>query len=548
MTETPASGADATRWGMVVDLNRCVGCQTCTIACKHTNDTPPGVQWRRVLDVERGTFPDVERLFLVTGCQHCAEPPCVPVCPTGASAQRADGLVTMDYDTCIGCGYCAVACPYQARTIVHDKSWYYGEPTAQEHKVRHDDRHGVATKCTFCVERIDEATDLGLTPGVDLSHTPACVASCIAGALHFGDFANADSNVSALARDNANFQMHAELGTDPQIKYLYDVPDTTPGRDAAPEDTDDAVLGRPEDPLVGDRQTFWDIRAALNFTLGGMSSGLMVVALIAHLIARTDDAWLFFGMGESGLLLAYMFAGIVMAVGLFFVFLEIGCKHRSLYVLLRPQSSWMTREAYAVAVLYPALIADLIWPNMALHIVVAVAAAGFLYSQGRILHACRGIPAWRVEAMPAMLVATGLFEGVGWLAVATAFLRGTEATKDVVAVLLVVLAVENARRWYLYCRDARMHGIGPLARHEIERITPALHLIGHAAPLALGVVALTGGPSWALAVAGLGAIAGGALWKIVVITRACHQQGFALPKMPRRGSGARAAPARLGGL
>ena len=79
------------RYGMIVDLNRCVGCQTCTIACKHSNDTPPGVQWRRVLDVEQGQYPDVERLFLVTGCQHCAEPSCVPVCPTGATRQREDG-------------------------------------------------------------------------------------------------------------------------------------------------------------------------------------------------------------------------------------------------------------------------------------------------------------------------------------------------------------------------------------------------------------------------------------------------------------------------
>src|SRR5690606_19460992 len=99
------------RWGMVVDVNRCVGCQTCTISCKHANDTVPGVQWRRVLDVETGTFPDVERLFLVVGCQHCAEPPCVPVCPTGATRQREDGLVTMDYDVGIGCAYCAVSCP-----------------------------------------------------------------------------------------------------------------------------------------------------------------------------------------------------------------------------------------------------------------------------------------------------------------------------------------------------------------------------------------------------------------------------------------------------
>ena len=140
-----------TRYGMVIDLNRCVGCQTCTIACKHANDTPPGVQWRRVLDVEYGSFPDVERVFLVTGCQHCAEPPCVPVCPTGATRQRADGLVTMNYDTCIGCASCAVACPYQARTIVHEKTGYYGEQTVQEKKTSHDDRIGVANKCTFCV-------------------------------------------------------------------------------------------------------------------------------------------------------------------------------------------------------------------------------------------------------------------------------------------------------------------------------------------------------------------------------------------------------------
>ncbi len=160
------SGAHTPRWGMVIDINRCVGCQTCTIACKHTNDTPPGVQWRKVLDVEQGVFPDVQRLFLVVGCQHCAEPPCVPVCPTGATQQRADGLVTMDYDTCIGCGYCAVACPYQARTIVHDKKWFFGQATEQEIAVAHDERLGVANKCTFCQDRIDDGMARGLTPGV----------------------------------------------------------------------------------------------------------------------------------------------------------------------------------------------------------------------------------------------------------------------------------------------------------------------------------------------------------------------------------------------
>ncbi|MSP96866.1 MAG: 4Fe-4S dicluster domain-containing protein, partial [Betaproteobacteria bacterium] len=168
----------AKRWGMVIDLNRCVGCQTCTIACKQTNDTPPGVQWRRVIDIEQGKFPDVERLFLVTGCQHCAEPPCVPVCPTGATRQRADGLVTMNYDTCIGCGYCAVSCPYDARTIVHEAKGYYSDTTLtrQEQATAHPERIGVAQKCTFCQDRIETGMAQGLVPGVDPEATPACSA------------------------------------------------------------------------------------------------------------------------------------------------------------------------------------------------------------------------------------------------------------------------------------------------------------------------------------------------------------------------------------
>ena len=104
-----------TRWAMVADLRRCVGCQSCTASCKHANATPPGVQWRRVLDIEVGEYPDVQRAFVPVGCQHCDEPPCLPVCPTGATYQRDDGIVGINYDVCIGCAYCAVACPYQAR-------------------------------------------------------------------------------------------------------------------------------------------------------------------------------------------------------------------------------------------------------------------------------------------------------------------------------------------------------------------------------------------------------------------------------------------------
>ena len=115
-----------TRWAMVADLRRCVGCQTCTASCKHANATPPGVQWRRVLDMELGEYPDVQRAFVPVGCQHCDEPPCMEVCPTTATKKRADGIVTIDYDICIGCAYCAVACPYQARYKTDLAAFAYG--------------------------------------------------------------------------------------------------------------------------------------------------------------------------------------------------------------------------------------------------------------------------------------------------------------------------------------------------------------------------------------------------------------------------------------
>jgi len=215
-----------TRWAMTADLRRCVGCQTCTAACKHTNATPPEVQWRRVLDMEFGEYPNVKRVFVPVGCQHCEEPPCMHVCPTLATKQRADGIVTIDYDLCIGCAYCMVACPYQARYKTQTASFAYGAPSQSESKRRDDSRLAVATKCTFCVDRIDAGLAAGLKPGVDPAATPACVNSCIADALAFGDLDDPNSNVSKLLAENQSFRMHEELGTKPGFHYLWDKVDT----------------------------------------------------------------------------------------------------------------------------------------------------------------------------------------------------------------------------------------------------------------------------------------------------------------------------------
>ncbi len=212
-----------TRYVMVADLRRCVGCQTCTAACKLANGTPPGAQWRRVLDIEVGEYPNVKRVFFPTGCQHCSKPPCLDVCPSGATQQRDDGIVSIDYDVCIGCASCAVACPYGARYIVDDERFAYGaSPTVDEAVNINPDLVGVASKCNFCVDLIDAGIAAGLTPGKDPEATPQCVNSCISGAMTFGDIDDPESNVTKLLRDTEHFRQKEDEGTEPGFYYIWD--------------------------------------------------------------------------------------------------------------------------------------------------------------------------------------------------------------------------------------------------------------------------------------------------------------------------------------
>ena len=211
------------RWGMVIDLRKCVGCQTCTITCKQTNNLPPGVFWRRVHDSEPGSYPDVERTFLPMGCMHCSEPPCMDVCPTTATYRRPDGIVDIKYDMCVGCGYCVVACQYLARTLIMKDTPYFADGfTPPEKHLADPSRIGVATKCNFCLPRIDAGLAQGLKPGVDSEATPACVGSCISNALHFGDLEDPNSNVLKLIRENRTTRIGKELGTDPGVYYITD--------------------------------------------------------------------------------------------------------------------------------------------------------------------------------------------------------------------------------------------------------------------------------------------------------------------------------------
>ncbi len=559
------------RWGMAIDVNRCVGCQTCTIACKHWNNTLPDIQWRRVIDIEQGEYPDVQRQFLVTGCQHCEEPPCVPVCPTGATRQRDDGLVTMDYDICIGCGYCAVACPYQARTIAHEIEGYYdGAITQQERAVFDEGRIGVAQKCTFCIDRVDSGLDSGLTPGVDPDATPACSAACIASAITFGDYNDPGSNVSQLVRDNPMFQMHEELGTDPQIKYLYTTP-AVPGREPETADVADDRLSDPANPLVGRIQKFWDWRAAMNWMFGGVGSGFVFAAWFMSFWIPTEAAPIY-GLWLS---LAQFSGGGIMATGLFFVFLKIGRKARFWRAILRPHSSWMTRELYVVVVFGLAVLFGVVTQHAVAQTVAALTALAFLICQAMILYRGRGIPAWRHKAMPWMILATGLLEGFAFLmlafAISIALLSIDQTmtpfqvaiygdlvlpTMQVASPILVFLAAVNLLLWRSYVRTAAEKGIGPLARQVLVGVCRRLGVIGYGLPMALhviGLIAINTGQNGLPVAAGVWligsmlAIIGGTYWKFMIVTRASHQQGFEMPKQPHRGSGKRAAPPRMDG-
>ena len=210
---------------MVIDLKKCVGCYSCHMACKAENATPPGVFWARVLEKEQGEYPTVTRTFLPVVCNHCKEPPCVEVCPTGATSKRDDGIVIVNFDECIGCRSCLIVCPYQQRSFLdNDQTEYFPGQGLTPYEVLGKKfkkyQKGTVFKCDFCREKIDKALDRSMEPGIDREATPACVLACPARARYFGDIDDPGSEVSCLIRDKKGFQLHPEFSTEPSVYYL----------------------------------------------------------------------------------------------------------------------------------------------------------------------------------------------------------------------------------------------------------------------------------------------------------------------------------------
>lgn len=188
----------AKHYGMLISLDSCIGCWACTVACKAANGLDIGVNWNRVesigdpkakpgQDMPAGTYPDVSLYWLPMPCMHCQKAPCMNACPASAISRREDGIVMIDQNRCLGCGYCAWMCPY-------------GVPQFNR-------TTNTMGKCTFCASRVDQGQQ------------PACVEACVYGARVFGDLNDPNSEISRLIAQKKGKVLLPEHGTEPSVFY-----------------------------------------------------------------------------------------------------------------------------------------------------------------------------------------------------------------------------------------------------------------------------------------------------------------------------------------
>lgn len=238
-----------TRWAMVIDLDKCVACQGCSIACRQENNTPAvapeeagkgrAMRWNDVFpypinDKEaHGEFPNVTTRYMTRPCMHCDNAPCAKVCPVQATYRDDEGIMRQDYNRCIGCRFCTVACPYGVR----DFNWQEPQWSPEFARFLNPDYvsvdgslegppvrpQGVVEKCTFCIHRLAKARQKADDEGREFraeDYVPACVQTCTARARFFGDLDDPQSTVSNLAKSTRAFHLLEEVGTHPKVIYL----------------------------------------------------------------------------------------------------------------------------------------------------------------------------------------------------------------------------------------------------------------------------------------------------------------------------------------
>jgi Fe-S-cluster-containing dehydrogenase component/formate-dependent nitrite reductase membrane component NrfD len=526
-----------TTYGFVIDQTACIGCHACTIACKSENQVPLGVFRTWVKYVEKGTYPNTRRHFLVQRCNHCANPPCVTICPTQAMFRRKDGIVDFDNTRCIGCKACMQACPYDA---------IYIDPETE-----------TAAKCHYCAHR----TELGLQP--------ACVIACPEEAIISGDLDDPNSRISRLVgRENVR-QRRADQGTQPKLWYIG-------AEEAAinPEffsDPQGSMWSQHRDPRTMERHSRVDgarevapsgvgaeratPRAAVpgaSVAAGFLTEGGQVNYNIAH-----EQPWGFLvaaylwtkSIGAG----AYVMLALAMALGLRSGFLEVlapivalvfigltsalliaDLKHpeRFLYILTKSNfRSWLVWGAYillafgllaaltlgGVLLGSPVAVVALLWPGTILAVLSAI-YSGFLFGQAE------GRDYWQSPLLPVHLLAQAVVAGSGALLIVAAI---SQSEPLVASVLITALAVGLCAHLGLIAAETCMpHANTHIARAVHTLATGPLRArfwggalgLGVAVPLALVAMAVVAHTATPAAIGAIAALAGLLVYEDVWVT------------------------------
>ncbi len=315
------------RYGFVIDNTRCIGCHACSTACKSENEVPIGVARTWVKTVEHGAYPDVSRTFQVTRCNHCENPPCVTICPTGAMFQRPDGIVEFDKAKCIGCKACMQACPYDAIHI--------------------DPQTKTAAKCHYCAHRVEVGME------------PACVVVCPTEAIIAGDLDDPRSKINQLVSIRRLTVRKPEQGTKPKVFYI-DGDHAALHPTAIPERPKQAMFGevvteqgttvpgkprRMAEQMVQTTYTMqhkipwhWPVPAYL--VTKAIATGIFMFLVLGWsfgLFAFEPNAMLWGGL----LSIVMTLATTVLLIA------DLDRPERFLFIVMRPQwRSWLTRGAF----------------------------------------------------------------------------------------------------------------------------------------------------------------------------------------------------------
>ncbi len=414
------------RYGFIIDNRKCIGCHACTVACKTENHVPLSVNRTWVKYVEKGTYPNTRRVFQVTRCNHCENPPCVTICPVTAMYQRKDGIVDFSSERCIGCKACMQACPYDS---------IYIDPDA-----------GTAAKCHFCAHR----TEVGLEP--------SCVVVCPEHAIIAGDLDAYDGEITQLLMREPVRVRKPEQGTRPKLYYI-DADEATIVPTAARHESSymwaqrnehihgGGAIYPPDSPLLQQNALAaydvsharpWGWQVPAYCWTKAIGSGALAIPAIAMLFGRLGaDRMRDITLSTVALLFTALTTVLLVA--------DLEHKARFLRVIFMAQKrSWLARGAFILitysglsslfwlgAVLgFSAFTTALLWPTVILGFLAAVYTA-FLFGQ------CEGRDLWQSPLLPVHLIVQALMCGAAVLALLPAALGGSDQTMVAARVALI---------------------------------------------------------------------------------------------------------------